>query len=490
MKRVKRNLVFVLPVLCLLSLLVMPVSVWAACSGSGTSWSCTSGSTSAQINSAISSASDGATITLANGSYSFTGVSLNGRNGLTVICASERGCTLSASGLIFDLNTASSNRISNLMRISGFVFSSTSGGSPTIWIEGDVTVDKLRIDHCTFNQTQGIAIMTGHTASTHRVNGVIDHNTFQGSTHNYPLAIFGAGDNDWGGSLQGTAENLFVEDNVFNYANENLAASGMDSWNGGRLVVRYNSITNARVAVHGVCHGGPANLEVYNNTISNTSSDGGYRIIHHQGSGEFMVFNNALSPASSTMALLYYRSSNPNPEGCGTCDGSQSEDGNRSPLATYHGYPGYRQPGRTGNGSLRPIYLWNNRYSSTGNEASLSVESAGGTSLLEYHIVKNRDYYEAVSKSAQTATASPFSGTAGMGFGTLANRPTTCTTNSSESGGGVGYFATDQGPQGILYRCSAANTWTVHYQPYTYPHPLVGGQASLVPPTGLRVAQQ
>jgi hypothetical protein len=56
----------------------------------------------------------------------------------------------------------------------------------------------------------------------------------------------------------------------------------------------------------------------------------------------------------------------------------------------------------------------------------------------------------------------------------FARRPTTCTTNSNESGGGVGYFATDVGARGTLYRCSAANTWTVQYTPYAYPHPLQG----------------
>lgn len=65
-----------------------------------------------------------------------------------------------------------------------------------------------------------------------------------------------------------------------------------------------------------------------------------------------------------------------------------------------------------------------------------------------------------------------------MGFGTLARRPTTCPTNPENAFGmgvaGVGYFATDSGPQGTLYTCSA-NTWTVYYTPYTYPHPLVGG---------------
>ena len=37
---------------------------------------------------------------------------------------------------------------------------------------------------------------------------------------------------------------------------------------------------------------------------------------------------------------------------------------------------------------------------------------------------------------------------------------------------------TDQGAQGTLYRCSGTNTWTVHYTPYAYPHPLVIGSVA------------
>jgi hypothetical protein len=392
-------------------------------------------------------------------------------------------------------NVGTTNTYTNLMRISGFVFSNSNGG-PTIslgYLSGDPRIDKLRIDHNTFRQTSGMSIATGHTQSTRRVNGVIDNNIFEGSTHEYPLMIFGAGNNDWGPSLQGTSENLFVEDNVFNFANENLVGgSGMDSWNGGRLVVRYNSITNARVAVHGVCHRGPANFEVYNNTIvGGAGSNNGYRLIHHQGSGEFMVFNNIASPSQATMALLHYRSSNPNPEGCGTCNGTQTQDGNRP---GQNGYPCYRQPGRTGEGTLRPVYVWSNTYQS-GGRWTLNIESAGGTSLLSSHLVHNRDYYQAPSASPQTSPTSPFNGTSGMGFGTLANRPTSCTPTpqSLDAGhGGVGYFATDDGPQGTLYSCSAPNTWTIHYRPYQYPHPLRSGDSSTTPPappTNLKIVR-
>lgn len=95
-------------------------------------------------------------------------------------------------------------------------------------------------------------------------------------------------------------------------------------------------------------------------------------------------------------------------------------------------------------------------------------------------LIPNRDFYNYTSS---------FNGTSGVGSGTLANRPATCTT-------GVAYWATDQGNwntsgngfgQGVLYQCSATNTWTAYYTPYTYPHPLEGGTAtSLAPPTNVQ----
>jgi hypothetical protein len=196
-----------------------------------------------------------------------------------------------------------------------------------------------------------------------------------------------------------------------------------------------------------------------------------------------MVWGNTISPGTASMALQHYRSSVTNPEGCGTCDGTQGEDGNRAPTGTYRGYPCYRQPGRNAAGTLRPVYAWNNKFSG-GATIALGIEAAGGTNYLANHMVADRDYYFAVSANAQTSPTSPFNGTTGMGFGTLANRPTTCTTGpeAADAGnGGVGYFATDTN---TLYRCTSTNTWVTHYQPYTYPHPLIGG--GLLPaPTNL-----
>ena len=89
-------------------------------------------------------------------------------------------------------------------------------------------------------------------------------------------------------------------------------------------------------------------------------------------------------------------------------------------------------------------------------------------------LIANRDFYSGFFEATQTSSTSPFNGSSGVGHGTLANRPTSCTT-------GVAYWASDQGSwntsgngfgQGVLYKCTSTNTWTTYYTPYTYPHPL------------------
>jgi hypothetical protein len=108
--------------------------------------------------------------------------------------------------------------------------------------------------------------------------------------------------------------------------------------------------------------------------------------------------------------------------------------------------------------ALEPVYAWGNTYN---NSRQLDVASRYPT------IQENHDYYN---------QKTPFDGTAGVGVGKLADRPKTCTP-------GVAYWATDQGewdsthegPDGQLYVCTAPNTWTFYYKPYTYPHPLVTG---------------
>ena len=114
-------------------------------------------------------------------------------------------------------------------------------------------------------------------------------------------------------------------------------------------------------------------------------------------------------------------------------------------------------------------YYWENRTNETGNTLTVSYSTVNYDGA--YILQNNVDYWYQVPN---------FNGTVGIGCGTLANRPSTCTV-------GVGYWATNQSTtdltgmvgtsptnplQGTLYQCTATNVWTPYYTPYTYPHPL------------------
>jgi hypothetical protein len=86
----------------------------------------------------------------------------------------------------------------------------------------------------------------------------------------------------------------------------------------------------------------------------------------------------------------------------------------------------------------------------------------------------NSDYYGAPGGVGMGSCVGAFNGSCGTGQGSVANRPTTCTT-------GVAYWVTDEGSwdttksantSGRLYKCTSTNTWTLFYTPFTYPHSL------------------
>ena len=462
----------------------------AACSGSGTTWSCPAGSSSSDVSTVLGNASDGATITFASGSYTWSSfVSFSNSKGATLICASQGSCTVSNSGTVLGMNGNLSGTNNHPYRISGFVLRQ-SGASFTFWFYGAGTLSQLRVDHNTFNTPSGaVAVFLGENATVANFYGVIDHNTMSSSGSSALLNIIGTTNNSPPPSPFGTINNMFVEDNTVSITTMDNAGDGcMDAWGSAAIVWRHNTTTNCLVTTHGVTHaGGPQNVELYENRLivnSGASGQGvsdGYRLFHHQGSEEFVAFNNLFTASSgksgTPLDMMHYRS-HPNSidGGAAQCDGTRSIDGNRSTTATNRGYPCWRQPGRDATGKLKPMYVWNNKWSDTAAQIQMSVSDFGGSpDYFSNQMQANREWYNSVSASAQTSASSPFNGTTGMGFGTLANRPTTCTTNANESGGGVGYFATDAGAQGTLYRCSATNTWTVQYTPYTYPHPLVNG---------------
>lgn len=476
-----------------LALALISGPVWAACTGSGLAWNCTAGSSISQINSAISGSADGATITVANGSYSWSGnLSFSTTKATTIKCATVGGCTVSMSGPLWHWTNFGTS--TKLKRISGFVFNNV--GQYFIWLYGvnsnPAVLTQLRIDNNTFNvnsSTTDVIALGEVSGANNTFYGVIDNNVFRTNTGNSRyLVMYYQRTGTWPASRLGTAENLFIENNRFiDQCNVDIGRAALDTDGGPHTwVVRYNSFTNARIEHHGYYWSfpGPASSEVYGNTFSWTCGNtSGNDSIKHQGSGEWIVFDNTVTTSGgkgSGHKLQNYRSfydGEPN-----KCDATRAEDGNRSPTTTYRGYPCNRQPGRNAAAELSPHYYWNNRW---GDNTALvmGLSCPGTTNYCPSHIQANRDYYQG-GVVPQTSPSSPFSGTSGIGFGTLANRPAACTPTPEplDAGyGGVGYFATDTN---TLYRCSTANTWAVHYKPFTYPHPLTASSSPTPnPPT-------
>ena len=116
------------------------------------------------------------------------------------------------------------------------------------------------------------------------------------------------------------------------------------------------------------------------------------------------------------------------------------------------GYPCRDQPGRGPGQVLHPIYAWNN--AGTTSTIQVRAPDTGACGTTDTYLKANRDYYDYNAS---------FTGATGVGRGTLASRPATCTT-------GVAYWVTDEGEwraanagsDGRLYVCSATNTWTLY----------------------------
>jgi hypothetical protein len=450
------------------------------CTGSSPKWA--SSADYASVNTCVSGATAGDTITVSgNATWTSTltftrGVNLVGSG--TPIITGQRN-------LIYWTPDSAARTAHDTLKITGFTFDGNNATSADTGSTGLIRVASTTTDYVNLVITNNTLKNTAARGLyfSGRIYGVMGGNTFD--RIGIILSPFGGDVLSWDNETQayGVAQNFYVEDNLIQWSSDQ--AVGFTGWiesgNGGRVVVRYNTwdftnlvtvdtniwdahglqsmqnakdLNNCGYDGYGACdptlktcqqHSTMVS-EYYGNKLYN-SSNAAKNLMSHRGGWQIM-FNNTYVAASGTSSLYYSQYS------CDSCADTGTY--------TQHVDRTYNWGNFSGTGSTRMSMTKNLDF----------CESAVGS---PYTITANRDYF--------TDVVPTFDGTSGVGAGTLAARPATCTAGS---GTGVGYWATDQSTtdmstqtgrnpstpiSGTLYRCSATNTWTAEFTPYTYPHP-------------------
>ncbi len=391
----------------------------------------------------------------------------------------------------------------------------------------------VRVDHCHFYVSTGEGVGVRLDGS---VLGVADHNYFSNDAGSIDNDIAIHNGEGWGGSSEsgnavgdhswadtdhfGTSEFFFVEDNQF--SNGDIG----DAHDGARYVLRYNTMVETSLGSagqmynHGLTNArGRATraVEVYMNAFTQPGTTGQNNPVYAINSGTLLFWGNTITQYRNAVSIDYTRRSNgtytyaapPNGWGyCGTAYGPTNWDQNTnsygyacldaaargagdllegdfpSPAGAGPGVCDETQgcPNYTGtrpNQTIDPIYLWNNTFTPAGG-----YSLTGMVTLLTPMYNDNVDLYQQFGANAESGT---FNGTAGVGQGSslpsVAQSTCTPSANALASGTtwlgvsvsgywGPGYWDTTNS---TLYVCTATNTWTAYYTPYTYPNPLTSG---------------
>ncbi|MGZ3746482.1 MAG: hypothetical protein ACXWRE_03965 [Pseudobdellovibrionaceae bacterium] len=424
------------------------------------------------VSAAYSAAADGDTVIVPAGNCTWSNtlgitksITLQGAGASSTVITSSMG---SYSQLI--AITPASDAVPTRVTGFGFQLGNLNSGRSAIYIYGRPETTfiprNIRIDHNAFTGGGG---GPGGIVTFDQVYGVIDHNTFT----NVYSGVFGWGAYDqnqiWvdaykaGGIMAGTADAMFVEDNLFSYTTAINGASVDASvyiQQGASYVVRHNTFDASTISVnvielmynhHGnqnYCMGpgcdifrGQPIFESYNNTgicAANNcefmSMRGGSNIIHDE----------TFKASGAPWAVVKF-----DEEECW-------QTAFFSPLRTE--WPAQDQ--------VMNSFVWNVNYNGS-NITDVTIAADNGGCVNKF-IIKDRDYF----MHAPQASGGKESFT-GSRYGGSTTAPTTGDTGS------------------MTFSSSGSNAY-YPYSPYTYPHPLVAGitgsPGTLTAPQNLRIA--
>jgi hypothetical protein len=460
----------------------------------------------ADVASAIDGAAEGATVNVPAGTCVWTSP-ITITKAITLAGAGETETILQAgdSDGLLDVDGAG-----GAFRLTGVGFTGNTTG-PLIALNG--SFNAVRIDHVTFTNIHDLCVLIGYFTwyeSTVAVRALFDHVTYVNDEEHGFVRTYGSDDSWNQPDALGSDDAIFIEDSSFawNVSGPGPNAHVNDGEHGARIVIRHNQIQNGQLQWHDTGSTQQARstrvLELYGNTFQCDVDNCGWGAIGLRG-GTGVAYDNLIPiyPGGYENAAVtqIYRvdavGSTPWPHQCdGTvdricstfrshCSGGDHRDcgadGNEcngmgtcvdtcnsdtecpSGSTCLEKFDGQLQPSgwpcrdQTGRGqddpvtheqASAPFYWWQNTESST--QELLGVEVTGSNAP---YIQADRDFYIQVPA---------FDGHSGMGRGDLSARPPACTP-------GVAYFAVDENK---LYKCSEGNQWSVHFQPFAYPHPL------------------
>ncbi len=419
----------------------------------------------ADVESAISAATTGDTVSVPAGSFTWgaSGDFVLINKAITVSGAGTGATTVTISNTSGTYGSACI-RITAAAVLKSFSITGSTLAARTPISVG--TADGWRITDIAYTDPSGPSGSGGYFAIVENVYGLFDNCAIGGNNQQTEFILIRGKPNSWTTDhTMGTADAVYIEDCAY-------SGSGYvcDANSNARVVVRYCTISGSqKVDGHGLASNSPAqgvrHMEVYGNVWSSNATF--WTAIELRG-GTGMIFNNTNTYATGGSLELTdyaYRNSGGWPNFGGTF---------RFPSD----YPIDDQIGVGKDpkaAASEPMYLWNlrangalwNRILKTAS--SQAITANGGVSYGDADLIAaDRDFF--------IENAGTFTGASGVGIGTALQMVAITPVKT-----GVGFWVTDEGqwnessigPDGRLYTWNGS-AWALKYTPYTYPHPLRG----------------